>query len=147
MEKTSLRIKKKPIKYSVLGINPSDGKLSELLLREARKAEEKGFIPILVCCGLWCEPCRDLYVGMANKRMIDAFAGVHIVRVDIDDWHGELHDNGFLICSVPHFEYLDGDGRPCDMNITGAAWGEDNTAESMAPHLLAFFDRCRSKVD
>ena len=146
MRQVATRIRTKPIEYTVQRLNPTEGMLSDLLLREARGAYAKGHIPVLACCGHWCQSCRDLFVSMGDKLMIDTFKGVHIVKVDIDDWQSQLYDHGFAMRSVPHFELLNDAGKPCGMSITGAAWGDDDTARGIAPHLKKFFGKCREKT-
>lgn len=144
MVKTSRRVREKARNYSVQRVNPSEGTLHDLLLREIERAVSLERVPVMACCAHWCQSCRDLAKNMGDMRMIDAFDGVHIIQVDVDDWSRELFHNKLYVRTVPHFELLNDQAQSCGMQITGAAWGDD-TAGSIAPHLNDFFRRCRAR--
>jgi hypothetical protein len=70
--------------------------------------------------------------------MVDAFQGVYIARVDIDEWAGGLDRTGFEFAGIPIFFGLDDQGGPNGATIDGNAWGA-NISENMAPPLKDFF--------
>ena len=125
-------------KFTLVRLRPSEGSLEELLKTEARKAQEAGRAPFVECDAAWCSSCQELNDSLGDKRMIDAFEGTYIIRLDIDEWESELPDAGFYVQGVPAFFQIDGEGKPTGYNITGAAWGE-NIPENMAPPLKEYF--------
>lgn len=68
--------------------------------------------------------------------MMDAFAGVYLIRLDVDEW-GWNNLPGFGdIPAIPIFFRLDSEGRPTGDAIDGGAWGPDtyeNIANTMGP--------------
>ncbi len=71
--------------------------------------------------------------------MIAAFAGIHVVRLQVDDWKTEeLATASLKIRGVPVFYSLDSDGKATQASISSSVWGEDIPA-NMAPPLQRFF--------
>jgi hypothetical protein len=77
--------------------------------------------------------------GLADEdpQMMEAFAGVYLLRVDIDEWSdAEMMNAGFDFSVIPIFFRLDAEGRPTGDVIDGGAWGPDtyeNIASTMGP--------------
>jgi thiol-disulfide isomerase/thioredoxin len=125
-------------KFTLVRLRAADGSLKELLKAEAKKAQEAGRTPYVECDATWCSSCQKLNASLGDERMIDAFEGTYIIRLDIDEWESELPDAGFYVQGVPSFFQIDEEGKPTGYNITGAAWGED-IPENMAPPLKEYF--------
>jgi hypothetical protein len=70
--------------------------------------------------------------------MIEAFRGIYLIRLDIDEWERSLPGSGFRVFGVPTFFEVDEKGLPTGRTLTGAAWGRD-IVENMAPVLKQFF--------
>ena len=126
------------IGFTVVTIHPSQGDLSSVLAFHAGQAAQLGQTPYAEFTAVWCPPCEALANSLTDDRMVDAFRGTYIIRVDIDEWKSQLHKAGFNVIGVPTFSELDENGRPSGRVITGAAWGED-IPENMAPPLKEFF--------
>lgn len=119
--------------------HPADGALAELLSKEAKVAAAAKRQPVAYLHATWCKPCLALQRSLKDPRMVDAFAGAHVVKLDIDEWPAaELEKAGLRARAVPTFFTLDGRGRPTGRTISGDAWGEDTPA-NMAGPLKRFF--------
>ena len=70
--------------------------------------------------------------------MADAFAGVYLVSLDVDEWGWGVPGTGYNAESIPVFYGVGQDARPNGHVIDGNAWG-DNIPENMAPPLKEFF--------
>ncbi|MBN1428975.1 MAG: hypothetical protein JXB07_11365 [Anaerolineae bacterium] len=125
-------------KFTLVRLEPSDGYLGDLLKVEAQKAQEAKQTPYVEFDADWCPPCRALSVSLSDERMIDAFEGTYIIRLDFDQWESALPKADFYVAGIPAFFEIDAEGKPTGRTITGAAWGED-IPENMAPPLKAFF--------
>lgn len=116
------------------------GVLLKTQIAAARAMARTPFVQIDRAQG--CPPCRGLAAGLSDPRMIDAFAGTYVIRVEIGEWRDQLLPvlgidpaAGVLI---PQFIAVDESGKPLGPKITGNAWGAD-IPENMAPPLKAFF--------
>jgi thiol:disulfide interchange protein len=128
-----------PDKFTLIRLRPSDGSLEEVLKAEARKAQEEKRTPYVEFDATWCSSCQELNASLGDKRMVDAFEGTYIIRLDIDEWENDLPDAGFYVQGVPAFFQIDGEGKPTGHTITGAAWAE-NIPENMAPPMKKYFN-------
>ncbi len=126
-------------KFSIVTLSAADGKLPDLLAAEAQKAKDQGFSPFVEFYADWCGPCKSLAASLGDPRMIDAFAGTYIIRLNVDDWVDAPAEAGFTVKGIPAFFAVDWAGKPTGRFITGAAWGED-IPENMAPPLKEFFN-------
>ncbi len=124
--------------FARVGRSPSSGDLAQVLRIELLKAKTAGRKPFVEIGAEWAQPCRDLHNALDDPRMREAFAGTHVIYLDVDAWGDELGRAGFQAGGVPVFFRLDEEGRPTGETISGAAWG-DNTPENMAPPLKEFF--------
>ena len=127
-----------PDSFSLVELHPPQGDLSALLAAHAGLAAEAGRRPFVEFSAEWCPSCRLLDRGLEDARMIDAFRGTYILRLDIDEWKSRLSRAGFFVVGVPVFFEVDETGDPTGRNLTGAAWGPD-VPENMAPVLREFF--------
>jgi thiol:disulfide interchange protein len=125
-------------KFAVVTLKPADGQLADLLKAEAQKAGEMGFTPFVEFHADWCAPCKALSKSLGDPRMVDAFAGTYVIRLNVDEWLDQPADAGFTVKGIPAFFAIDEAGKPTGRFITGAAWGED-IPENMAPPLKEFF--------
>jgi thiol:disulfide interchange protein len=128
-----------PESFSLVVVRPAHGDLTALLAAHAALAAELDRLPFVEFSAEWCPSCVLLERSLTDERMIDAFRGVYLIRLDIDEWKNHMSGTGFAVFGVPAFYEIDGDGRPTGRSITGAAWGPD-IPENMAPVLKAFFE-------
>lgn len=127
-----------PENFTLVMLHPSQGELSPLLKTHAGLAANLQRKPFVEFSAEWCPPCKALEASLPDPRMVEAFCGTYIVRLDLDEWKGQLGRAGFRVPGVPAFFELEADGSPSGRMITGGAWGED-IPENMAPPLKEFF--------
>lgn len=123
---------------TVVEIRPADGGLQEQLATHRAEADRRGLSAFAQVYADWCSPCRALRAAADDPRMVEAYSGTYVVRVEIDAWKEPLRA---LVGSdgpgVPVIYAIEPDGRP-GRSVSGRAWNED-TVENMAPVLKAFF--------
>jgi hypothetical protein len=124
--------------FEIVELQHGSGNLPDLLKAEAQAALALGHKPFIEGTATWCANCAELNASLTDPRMIDAFSGTHIIRVDVDEWKTELAAAGFKVQGIPAFYEIDADGRPTGRSIDGGAWAE-NIPVNMAPPLKAFF--------
>ena len=124
--------------FITVSLATADGELAALLKAEAEKAKKAKLKPYVEFHASWCGPCVALEKSLDDPRMIDAFKGSYIIRLDADEWGKKLQGTGFNAGTIPVLYRLDDEGKPTGQKIDGGAWGE-NTPENMAPPLKAFF--------
>ena len=125
-------------RFVIVTLKAADRPLTDLLRTEAQKARQKGLTPFVEFYADWCGPCNDLSRSLSDPRMIEAFAGTYIIRLNVDEWQDAPAGAGFAVKAIPAFFAVDETGKPTGQTITGAAWGDD-IPENMAPPLKAFF--------
>jgi thiol:disulfide interchange protein len=115
---------------------PLDAQLAE----QAQLAVKAGKKPHAYLHASWCGPCVAIEkTRKADPKMQAAFAGTHIIAIDIDATPADQLEKLELESAViPIFYRLDDTGHPTGATIDGGAWG-DNIPENMAPPLTAFF--------
>ena len=128
-----------PEVFTFVRVGRSSATLQDILRAEAQKAAGMGRYPYVEFYADWCPPCTALRESIADARMVDAFAGTYIIRLDLDQWEQKLSGTGFYIIGIPAFYELDQDGVPTGRMITGGAWGED-IPENIAPPMKEFFN-------
>lgn len=128
-----------PDRFSVVRVGKTTEALASILRIEAKKAAGMGRHPYVEFYADWCPPCKAIQANLSDERMIDAFSGTYIIRLDFDYWQPRLSNTGFYVPGVPAFYEIDADGNPTGRMITGAAWGED-IPENIAPPLKRFFN-------
>jgi thiol:disulfide interchange protein len=119
-------------------LKPSQGELATLLPAETAKARAKNLKPYVEVRADWCGPCKELEASMTDPRMVDAFAGTYVIRLDADEWAGKLKAFGLESSSIPVFFEIDDTGKATGRRIDGGAWA-DNIPANMAPPLKSFF--------
>jgi thiol-disulfide isomerase/thioredoxin len=127
-----------PESFALVTPHPSEGALQDLLTAHALRAIQAGRKPFVEFSADWCPPCVALARSLGDPRMVDAFQGTYIIRLDFDEWESRLPGSGFRVVGVPVFFEINAEGKPTGRMITGAAWGAD-IPENMAPVLQAFF--------
>ena len=73
---------------------PPQGKLPELLAREAKRGNSYGLKPFVYLHATWCGPCRALSASLAHPLMVEAFRGTYIIELDLDAWKDQLPSVG-----------------------------------------------------
>jgi hypothetical protein len=117
---------------------PGSTSLEEMLKQEFAKAAKVKRTPFVELTTPRCPPCMAIQKSLKDARMVDAFTGVYLIRLDVDVWKDKLGQRGFDAAVLPRFYLLSEAGNAEAQSITGDAWGEDD-AENMAPPLKAFF--------
>jgi thiol-disulfide isomerase/thioredoxin len=116
---------------------PNDD-LGKILQAEYATAIKGGRTPIVELGATWCGPCKHVAASLGDARMKDAFAGMYVIRLDIDQWKEKLAPLGFDASAIPAFFPINDQGKVIGPKIDGGAWGED-IPENMAPPLKKFF--------
>lgn len=115
------------------------GSLATLVEAEVAKAEATGKKHVVYIGATWCPPCQAIKKYKSDPQMVTAFAGTHVIELDVDDWTApDLTALGYKASSVPVFIAVDKDGKAKGPTIDGGAWG-DNIPTNMAPPLTKFF--------
>ncbi len=127
-----------PDQFSVVRVGRTEEALASILRVEAKKAADMGRHPYVEFYADWCPPCKAIQENLSDPRMIDAFTGTYIIKLDLDYWKPKLSNTGFYVPGIPAFYQIDTDGKPTGRMITGAAWGED-IPENTAPPMKRFF--------
>jgi thiol:disulfide interchange protein len=127
-----------PESFSLVDLHPAEGDLPALLAAHAGQAATLERNPFVEFSATWCSSCAQLAHSLDDERMIEAFEGTYIIRLDLDEWKSRLSQTDFVVLGVPTFFEVDEEGRPTGRTITGAAWAE-NIPENMAPVLGEFF--------
>lgn len=133
-----------PTRFTIIRLGTPPGPLNALLAEHVRRARAAGRRAFVEFEADWCGPCRALTASLGESRMVEAFEGTYIVRVNSDLWMTRLADTGFDASTIPVFYELNDAGRPTGRSINGGAWGEDIPA-NMAPPLKAFFHQAAGK--
>jgi thiol-disulfide isomerase/thioredoxin len=127
-----------PDRFTVVRVGKTEVKLLDILRSEARKAFNLGRQPYVEFYADWCPPCNAIRENLSDERMIDAFDGTYIIKLDLDFWEVKLLGTGFYVQGIPAFFEIDSEGKPTGRTITGAAWGED-VPDNIAPPMKYFF--------
>ena len=133
-----------PDHFTVVRVGKTREKLLDILKLEAKKAFDLGRQPYVEFYADWCPPCNAIRENLGDERMIDAFTGTYIIKLDLDFWEVKLLGTGFNVRGIPAFFEIDSDGNPTGRMITGAAWGED-VPENIAPPMKDFFNGGKSE--
>jgi thiol-disulfide isomerase/thioredoxin len=112
--------------------------LPKLLADHAALAKQADLAPYVELWAEWCPPCKKLEAAMGDARIVKAFTGVYLIRLDTDAWGTKLDGTGLDGSTIPVFYELDASGKPTGRRMDGGAWGED-VPENMAPALDGFF--------
>lgn len=128
-----------PDTFSVIRIESGRTNLKDILKAEAQKATALSRQPYVEFYADWCPPCNAIRDSFSDPRMVEAFAGTYIIKLNTDAWGDKLSGTGLYVPGIPAFYELDENGTPTGRMITGAAWGEDIPA-NIAPPMKAFFE-------
>lgn len=127
-----------PQSFMIADPLPAEGDLAGVLAGHAGRAGDLGLRPFVEFTATWCPSCNALAESLDDPRMVEAFRGVYLIRLDYDAWQSSLPGTDFRVIGVPTFFEVDATGLPTGRMLTGAAWGED-VVENMAPILAGFF--------
>jgi thiol-disulfide isomerase/thioredoxin len=122
---------------------PVGGDIQTILSDHVAKAKAAGLKPHVELWADWCPPCKAIEGSMDDPRMSKAFAGVYLIRFDVDQWGDKLEGTGMSGMTIPVFYELDANAKVTGRSIDGGAWG-DNIPENMAPPLDAYFHADKS---
>ncbi|MDQ3337464.1 MAG: hypothetical protein M4D80_20060 [Myxococcota bacterium] len=116
--------------------------LGATLAEQAQIAVKNGKKPHAYLHAAWCPPCVEIEKTRGtNPKMRAAFAGVHIIAIDVDDIDvKQIEAAGMKAVVIPIFYRLDDKGVPTGTSLDGGAWG-DNVPDNMAPPLTAYFSK------
>jgi hypothetical protein len=81
-----------------------------------------------------------VFTGLVDEepQMVEAFEGVYLIRLDVDEWGWGDRQLGFDVKVIPIFFRLDEQGHPTGDVIDGMAWVED-TYENIARVMGEWF--------
>jgi thiol-disulfide isomerase/thioredoxin len=133
-----------PDRFTVVRVGKTKEKLLDILRVEAKKALDLGRQPYVEFYADWCPPCNAIRENLGDERMVDAFTGTYIIKLDLDFWEQKLLGTGIYVHGIPAFFEIDQSGKPTGRTITGAAWGED-VPENIAPPMKDFFNGGKSE--
>ena len=128
-----------PDQFSIIVIEAGSAKLTDILKAEAQKAAALGRDPYIEFYADWCPPCNAIKKNLGDPRMVEAFAGTYIIKLNTDVWGDKISSLDLYVPGIPAFYELAANGMPTGRMITGAAWGEDVPA-NIAPPMKAFFE-------
>jgi len=128
-----------PDKFTVMRVGKSKDKLTDILGLESEKAADLGRHPYAEFYADWCPSCTALRKSLGDSRMVEAFTGTYIIRLDLGYWKEKLSGTGFYVVGIPAFYKIDTNGKPTGRMITGGAWGDD-IPENIAPPMKEFFN-------
>lgn len=132
----------------IVELTPEQGTLSALLKAQVAKAMALGLTPFVELGAPWCGSCRLLDKSMHDARMIDAFTGTYIIRLDIDQWkQGVLDTQGISAAQgIPAIYAVDSVGHGIGQDITiglAASIPDDWSPEKTAVALKGYFRKHR----
>ncbi|MFT3773740.1 MAG: thioredoxin family protein [Minicystis sp.] len=133
-------------KLTIIELAPTQGDLTPLLRDEAKRAKEKGLIAVVEFYADWCAPCRVFQRSIREPEIAGPLAGVHLVKLNLDDWHDKLQGTGFAPRTIPSFYFFGADGRPKGKMLDGDKWGKSSPArmgEALAEFLHGSADAGR----
>ena len=130
--------------FTVVDVPAQDSALQGILAREVQKAIAQHHTPVVEFWAPWCGSCQLLTASLSDPRMVDAFRGIYLIRLNRDDWDGKLAGIKLplsltkipFVKGVPAFYALDYDGTITGETIEGV---DGTTPESMAPPLKQYF--------
>lgn len=130
---------------TVVELTPAQGKLLDLLTQQIEAAHASNRTPFIEISATWCAPCKKLAAALGDPLMQDAFAGTHIIRLDLDAWGDELKPLGLDTRAVPAFLAVDNAAHATGPAIDGSAWAAD-IPRNMAPSLKSFVRKNGAKA-
>jgi thiol-disulfide isomerase/thioredoxin len=116
-----------PPRFTQRELATTEGDLPPLLKSEAERAKQRGLTTIAYFYADWCPPCKTFQKNMAAQEIVDALDGVHLVKLNLDDWHDKLPGTGFTPRKIPAFYLVTEAGKPGKM-IDGDRWAKATPA-------------------
>ena len=117
--------------HAVVQLRPGQP-LAEQLRTHVGFAEAKRLRPFFEVGAQWCPPSKLFGDSLADPRMVEALAGVYLIRADMDEFGSDPKLQELRVVSVPVFFELDAHGQSTGRSMTGAAWGVDTVANMSA---------------
>lgn len=105
----------------VIAVTPAGGALEGQLARASAQARAQGLAPVVDLGSSWCDPCAALEAQLDEAPVRHARRGALLIRVDVDDFPGELKALGLDVPAVPALVALDERGRGTARRIDGRA--------------------------
>lgn len=106
------------------------------LRHQARAAVTAGQSMVVWVSAPNCSPCNGVSAALTNVQMQAALENTRLVRVNRDEFAGELDALGVPVHAIPGFARLDSNNRPIDY-LNGGEWDED-LPRNIAPVLAGF---------
>ena len=117
---------------------PDQHNLATLVRSTLSAAQEAGLRPCVYFYSDLSQDCKVLRQHLDHPLMVDAFAGMYVLRVSAQEFRLRARDLGFRFDSSPAIFRLDDQGRVAG-RIDPSGWGFKSTPEKMADALKRFF--------
>ncbi|MGA2032914.1 MAG: hypothetical protein ABSG68_11690 [Thermoguttaceae bacterium] len=123
--------------YVIVDAKPDQHNLAELVRSTLSAAKEAGLCPCLYFYSDLSWDCKVLRQNLDHPLMVDAFAGMYVLRVSAQEFRLRARDLGFTCDFPPALFRLDDQGKIVG-RIDPRGWGFKGTPEKMAEALKRF---------
>lgn len=113
--------------------------LAEMLQTQYAKAQERGQKPFVQFTATWCGPCKAISQSLRHPEVSQAFEGVYLVKVDIDEWNSQINESQFHVPYIPIFYECNADGQPTGRKLETSEF-TSMSPSGMAPTFKKFFN-------